>query len=267
MKTFNRKLFTSAVISAALMTLPLTSFAFGEALDLKLHPDQIAAFSISYTVPVTGGLQGQSTCPSFPTASNPLQFYVLNNFNFVGTNDIIHFYNSSGTEILNISHARIDNHVFKLTKQLKKGGVVVPGIDLYTRQDWTRIKDNLNGIDDKTGLRHYIGNFAEESQLVGGSPVITAESKGVMTLLEPLVFAKSENNGYATLGVTKVNAVNYIGPQAGWLEPFSVQDARTCSYLNTGTAQPVAQIYNFTCNVGDNIVGCPAVAVPPEAKL
>jgi hypothetical protein len=120
------------------------------------------------------------------------------------------------------------------------------GNTLIQRQDWTRIKENDNGIDNQTGIRHYIGNFLEETQIPsGGAAVVTAESQGVMTLREPLGFSTGPLAGVAT----RVDVVQFLGPQASWLEPYQVNDARVCAFLNDGTVRPFNPFYNDHCVV------------------
>ena len=144
------------------------------------------------------------------------------------------------------------------------------------RQDWTRIEENDNGIDNQTGIRHYIGNFAEENQKYSsGNLVVTAETQGEITVLEPLGISTGQLGGLAT----RVNAVQFIGPQANWFEPFQVVDARQCSYLintnTTPTTFPVNAMYKDHCAVNSsqsityngvtfngNIVGCAQTTWP-----
>ena len=128
----------------------------------------------------------------------------------------------------------------------------VTGNKIIQRQDWTRIKENDNGIDNQTGIRHYIGLFLEETQVPSGqvAGVVTGETQGVMTLREPLFFSTGPLVGVAN----RVDVVQFIGPQASWLEPFQVSDARQCSFLadTTGTPHSVDPIYNDNCIVNGN---------------
>ena len=96
-----------------------------------------------------------------------------------------------------------------------------------------------------------------------------------LTVLEPVVVP----TGPLANVSFQVNAVQFIGPQAGWFEPFQVQDARTCSYLNpantTPATFPVNALYNDHCAVNSsqlityngvtfngNIVGCAQTTWP-----
>lgn len=292
MKTFNRKQI-AITMASALIALPLSAFAvlpagFGQTLNLDLKPANIASFSVSLMVPVTGGITGNVPCPGLGEPVKFAPFTSLSSFNFVGTNDLINFYNANNVNILQISHARINSH----TSALDSGGNVIPGRDILTRQDFTRIKDNPNGIDNTTGIRHYLGLYVEENQQSGvdsmGNPVytVTSQSQGVMTLYEPLSFP-SDANGistglfpdgspvpqpYVDLGFTPLRSINYIGPQPAWLEPAKIFDARTCGYLASGKVAAVDSKWNFTCAITpkDNIYSCPVnngnAVVPVESK-
>src|SRR5262249_49413230 len=121
--------------------------------------------------------------------------------------DTQYFDGTHASPVLEITHHRVT------TTEAANGNQVT------SRQDWTRIKENDNGIDNQTGIRHYIGNFLEETQTPsGGAPVVTAESQGVMTLREPLGFS----TGPLAAVATRVDVVQFIGPQASWLEPYQV---------------------------------------------
>lgn len=164
----------------------------------------------------------------------------------------------------------------------------------YLRQDWTRFKINNGntGINDTTGTRFYIGNFGTEYQKTtpsatkvviapAGNGNITGyttsgQSTGIINVNEPISFPAS--NKLANVA-SRVDAVSFIGPQSGWIEPFQVSDNRICTYLNTTSnrrlkAFPVSTSpinYNTRCIVNGNkliryngvsfrgnIVGCPS---------
>ena len=131
------------------------------------------------------------------------------------------------------------------------------GNKIIQRQDWTRIKENPNGIDNTTGIRHYIGLFEEESQQTKGKkPVVTATTEGVMTVQEPLNFDSGPLAGLAT----RVQAIKFIGAQPAWLEPFSVNDQRICAFLADGVVRPVDTKYNSLC-VADGTQPIPTMAL------
>jgi len=240
-----------------LVALFLLTSAVGHAqdvLDLQLSPQNVVRYS--YSSPNFLNTSGKAQCP----AVGPKSFTYTVKLKVDPVNDDITFQGATkGQQVTDITH-------FRATTTLTYAGT---GNKVIQRQDWTRIKENPNGIDNTTGIRHYIGLFEEESQQPNGqTPVVTATTEGVMTLQEPLSFS-AENPNLSGLA-TRVAAVNFIGSQPAWLEPFVVNDTRICNFLATGVVQPVDPKYNSLC-VADgtttytyngvtftgNIVSCP----------
>jgi len=242
-----------------LVALFLLTSAIGHAqdvLDLQLFPNYVEGYS--FFSPIFSNTSSTSQCPAVGTAS----FTYNANTKVDPVNDDIAFQGTNGPTnlgVADITHLRV-------TTTLTYAGT---GNKVIQRQDWTRIKENPNGIDNQTGIRHYIGLFEQESQQPKGKkPVVTATTEGIMTLQEPLSFGP-ENPNLSGLA-TRVAAVNFIGSQPAWLEPFVVSDTRICNFLATGVVQPVDPKYNSTC-VADgtttytyngvtftgNIVSCP----------
>jgi len=221
----------------------------GSLAAIELKASKLKAVTVSQipATPITGTTQ----CPGIGTPA----FTVNYTIEYFPINDDTQYFDTVHTApVLDITHER------DTVTETYNGNTLV------IRQDWTRIKENDNGIDDMTGIRHYIGNFLEETQTPnGGSPTVTAESQGVMTLREPLGFSTGPLAGVAN----RVDVVQFIGPQAGWLEPFQVTDARQCQFLASGTVQPINSFYTDHCVVNGkqtityngvsftgNIVGC-----------
>jgi len=246
----------------------------GSLFKLILKASKLKAVTISQ------GLAGQFTfsgqCPGVGTAS----FSTSQGQYFEPVNDTTQYFDGvHQAPVLEISHLRVTN--YESDEQLPSDLSNIANFNGITRlivqrQDWTRIKENDNGIDNQTGVRHYIGNFAEESQKdSSGNLVVTAESQGEITVLEPLNISTGPLAGVAT----RVNAVQFIGRQAAWFEPFQVADVRQCNYLNptntTPTTFPVNPLYNDHCAVNGkqsityngvtfngNIVGCTQTTWP-----
>jgi len=240
-----------------LVALFLLTSAIGHAqdvLDLQLFPNYVEGYS--FFSPIFSNTSSTSQCPAVGTAS----FTYNVKFKVDPVNDDISFQGTNGATSLGVTKI---THL-RATTTLTYAGT---GNKVIQRQDWTRIMENPNGIDNTTGIRHYIGLFEEESQQPKGTkPVVTATTEGVMTLQEPLFFESGPIAGVAT----RVQVINFIGPQPAWLEPFVVNDTRICNFLATGVVQPVDPKYNSTC-VADgtttytyngvtftgNIVSCP----------
>jgi len=227
----------------------------GTLLSLKLKASKLKVVHLAQDPPLS--LTGTGSCPGIGPATFPYNFSIQS----VPVGDTSDFYDGThSSPVLEITHLRVN------TTESYNGNTVTQ------RQDWTRIKENDNGIDNVTGIRHYIGNFAQETQTPnGGSASITAESQGVMTLREPLGFSTGPLAGVAN----RVNVVQFIGPQASWLEPFEVSDARMCEFLSAGVPQTVDPSYNDHCVVNSsntityngvsfngNIVGCTQTTWP-----
>ena len=223
---------------------------------------------------------GQSTvtsqCPGVGTAA----FATNVGLYIYPVNDTTQYFDGvHKAPVLEISHLRVTSYESDQSLPSDLSDIAnFNGITrlLVLRQDWTRIKENDNGIDNLKGVRHYIGTFAEETQRdSSGNLVVTGESQGEITVLEPLGISTGPLAGLAT----RVNAVQFIGPQAAWFEPFQVSDARQCTYLNptntTPTTFPVNALYNDHCAVNSsqsityngvtfngNIVGCAQTTWP-----
>jgi len=224
-----------------------------DVIDLQLHPSNVQGYSTSTLN--FGNNSGTAQCPAVGTPSFIYNFTIK----FEPVNDEIAFQGTSG---------HTDLGVADITHERVTATSTYGGNKIIVRQDFTRIKQNANGIDDQTGVRNYIGLFAQESQQPKGKkPVVTATSEGIITLQEPLLFSSGPlANGIAS----RVAVTSFIGSQPAWLEPFSVSDARTCSFLKDGVVRPVDPMYNSTC-VADggttytyngvsftgNIVSCP----------
>lgn len=222
---------------AAPKTTPTS--AFGMIFDLKLKPENVASYTVSYRPDLT--VTGSSQCPSIGT---PVATLDVVNTDFP-PNDVVSFTGTNGQTILDITQDRATftstNHDF-------------PGRVITNRQNWLRVRDNPNGIDGVTGIRHYLGTFSEENQRdASGHDVVTGNTKGVISLQEPLTITSGPLAGLAN----QTSVLQFIGPQAAWLEPFSVSDARSCGYIETGVVAPVQAKYENTCTVSENIVRCP----------
>lgn len=204
----------------------------GSFLELDLKASKLKAVQVSQSPPFNGSFP--ATCP----AIGPPAFTYNVDLEDVPVNDDTQYFDKiHPVPVLEITHHRVT-----LTSTYN-------GNKLIQRQDWTRIKENDNGIDDLTGVRHYIGNFLEETQIPnGGSPVVTAESQGVMTVREALGFSTGPLAGVAN----RVDVVQFIGPQASWLEPFEVNDARACAFLSDGMVRPVNVFYDDQCHANGN---------------
>jgi len=223
-----------------------------DILDLQLQPSNVQGFSTSS--PNFTNISGTAQCPAVGTPSFSYNF----NIKFEPVNDEIAFQGTNG---------HTDLGVADITHERVTSTSTYGGNKIIVRQDFTRIKENANGIDNQTGIRHYIGLFSQESQQAKGKkPVVTATTEGITTLQEPLSFSSGPLAGVAN----RVAVTSFIGSQPSWLEPFSVSDARTCSFLADGVVRPVDPQYNSTC-VADgattytyngvsftgNIVSCP----------
>jgi len=221
-----------------------------DVLDLQLHPSNIQSFSTASPNFASGS--GTAPCPGVGTPSFIYNFTTK----VEPVNDEIAFQGTTAaTNVGVITHLRVTNTV------------TYGGNKIINRQDWTRIKENPNGIDNTTGIRHYIGLFSQESQQPKGKkPVVTATTEGIITLQEPLFFSSGPLANVAN----RVAVTSFIGSQPAWLEPFAVSDARTCSFLATGVVHAVDPQYNGSCVAdGDtpyhyngvdftgNIVSCP----------
>jgi hypothetical protein len=225
----------------ACSVIVILASAVGQAqdtLNLQLDPSNVDGWTYRQAGFTNGSGTGQ--CPGIGTAS----FSYSYNTKVDPVNDEIYFkgttvgYGSNNLGVTDITH-------FRGTTTITAG----TGNKVIQRQDWTRIKENPNGIDDTTGIRHYVGLFLEESQQPKGKkPVVTATTEGIMTLQEPLFF----NTGPLASVATRVAVAKFIGQHPAWLEPFSVNDARICSFLATGVVQPVNPIYNTVCTVDGN---------------
>jgi len=228
---------------------------YGTLLSLKLKTSKLKVVHLAQDPPMS--VTGTGSCPGIGPATFSYDFSTQS----VPAGDTSDFYDGThSSPVLEITHLRVN------TTASANGNTVTQ------RQDWTRIKENDNGLDNVTGIRHYIGNFLEETQTPsGGNPVITAESQGVMTLREPLFISTGSLAGFAN----RVQVVQFIGSQASWLEPFEVNDARTCDFLSTGVPQTVDPLYNDHCVVNSsnaityngvsfkgNIVGCAQTTWP-----
>ena len=218
-------------------TTTTTTSDFGTFASLKLKASKLKSVTISTGPSVI--FTGTAQCPGLGNSQFTYDFSQES----VPVNDTTQYFDGvHAAPVLDITHLR-----FTTTLSYS-----VTGNKIIQRQDWTRIKENDNGIDNQTGIRHYIGNFLEEIQVPNGqvAGVVTGETQGVMTLREPLSFSTGPLAGVAT----RVNVVQFIGPQASWLEPFQVSDARLCNFLAdpNGTPQSVDPIYNDHCVVNGN---------------
>lgn len=284
------KLIVGAAASV-MMLLPLVSNAApaDPILELNLHPANVQGFDVLLRPSVT--FTGTTQCPGVGNAS----FGTFVASPSIGINDEISFTGTNGLPVLDIAHVRSDN--FTSDTSLPPGAssgnyVIAPqaGADqttpgplvtanfpsnkrlLYFRQDWTRIKVNPNGIDNATGIRHYIGNFGIEYQRnAKGDLVVTSRDEGVITVGEPTQVQDGPLAGF----VTRTDAKAFIGPHSSWLEPFKVSDIRTCNYLSPQNKRvatfPIAPANETSCVVDSgttyhyngvtfqgNIVGCPS---------
>jgi hypothetical protein len=239
------------VIFACFVVLTSTVGHAQDVLDFQLFPFNVEGFSTSLLPNPLSVSTAQ--CPAVGPPS--FTYDVVSTVDPV--NDDIAFQGVLGQRVADIAHLRV---TFTLT-------YAATGNKVIARQDWTRIKENPNGIDNVTGIRNYIGLYEQESQQpTGKEPVVTATTEGVMTLQEPLSIKTGPLAGRAN----RVAATSFIGPQPAWLEPFVVNDTRICSFLATGVVEPVDPKYNSTC-VADgtttyvynhvrftgNIVSCP----------
>lgn len=212
-------------------------FGSSVKVEIKKGPEKPAVFSVSIFPDLS--FTGTSQCPSIGSPDFTYDIATT----FIDPNDDITFYDRDNKPVLEITHNRV------LNTAEHSGNKVIE------RQDWTRIKENRNGIDDTTGIRHYLGNYTVETMVPNGTldadGTETARGHGIMTLREPLFLSPSDPEYFYA---TRVDAVQYIGPQSAWLEPFSQFDARQCAFLNDGVPRAAA---TTGCVVTENVVGCP----------
>jgi len=240
------------LLSAALGHAQTTPTPSQPLLDLQLYPQNVLTDFASKLPDVSTA--GTAQCPGVGTP----QFTYAVTTTTVPVNDVMSFRGTNGMVVMEIAH-------FRVTTTLS---YAVTGNKVIQRQDWTRIKENPNGIDNVTGIRHYIGLFQQETQQAAGAArgVVTGTTEGVMTVHEPVSLT-----GPLAGIATRVDAQQLIGTQPAWLEPFIAQDERICTFLATGLVTPVNPRYNTVCTVDDstiytyngvaftgNIVGCPA---------
>jgi hypothetical protein len=220
----------------AVLLTSATGYTQSIPLNLQVNPQNVKRYSIS-TLP-SSSFSGTAQCPAVGV---PAFFYDFT-INIEPINDAITYIDGKNRAVMEIAHLRVTS----------TSTYAATGNQFIQRQDWTRIKENPNGIDDTTGIRHYIGLFSEETQQpTAKKAVVTGTTEGVMTLREPLSFLTGP---LANTAASRVDVIQFLSPQPAWLEPFQVNDARSCAFLNDGKIRPVDSFYNNNCVVNGNQV-------------